>query len=366
MPVSPSPAPSALAQSDAAPQHGPRPLPLFLNILWRETEGDPDLRRRAFIGLRRYQEARRSPQPAPASLAASVGSARLLRYAPDPMAESDRVPIVFIPSLINPPQVLDLSESRSMLRHMAAAGHDTYLVDWGTPTATDRALGLDGHVTDRLIPMLAALRRPPILVGYCLGGTIAIAAAALHQVAALATIASPWNFAGFPSGDLAEIAALWRGAKPVCERLGYVPMEALQSGFWALDPQRTVQKYAAFAETPPHSDDERAFLAVEDWANEGAPLTFAAGQQLFETLYAANASGRGHWRVGGVIVDPSALACPTLSIASATDRIVPAAAAPTLTESRILNLGHVGMILSQRAPDLLWHPLSLWLSQHGG
>ena len=253
-----------------------------------------------------------------------------------------------------------------MLRHMAAAGHDAYLVDWGAPTAAERSLGLDGHIIDRLIPMLAALRRPPILIGYCLGGTLAIAAAALHRVAALATIASPWNFAGFPAADLAEIAALWRGAKPVCDRLGYVPMEALQSGFWALDPLRTVQKYAAFADVAPGSDEERAFMAVEDWANEGAPLTFAAGQDLFETLYAANASGRGKWQIGGTTVDPVSLPCPTLSIASATDRIVPATAAPPLKDSLILNLGHVGMILSQRAPDMLWNPLSLWLSRHDG
>ncbi|WHO37189.1 alpha/beta hydrolase [Sphingobium sp. AP49] len=324
------------------------------------------MRRRAFIGLRRYQEAQRLALPSPPALVATVGAARLLRYRSDLAWQSDRAPIVFIPSLINPPQVLDLSESRSMLRHMAAAGHDAHLVDWGTPSAADRELGLDQHITDRLIPMLAALPRPPILVGYCLGGTIAIAAAALHRVTALATIASPWDFAGFPSADLAEIAALWRGAKPVCDRLGYVPMEALQSGFWALDPQRTVQKYAAFADIVPGSDEERAFLAVEDWANEGAPLTYAAGQQLFETLYAANASGRAEWRVGGAIVNPATLTCPTLSIASAIDRIVPAAAAPPLTESRILNLGHVGMILSQRAPDMLWDPLSLWLSRHGG
>ncbi|WIA54583.1 alpha/beta fold hydrolase [Sphingobium sp. WTD-1] len=324
------------------------------------------MRRRAFIGLRRYQEARRPPPPPPAPVAATAGHARLLRYGSDLTQQSDRVPIVFIPSLINPPQVLDLSERQSMLRHMAAAGHDIHLVDWGTPTAADRLLDLDAHITERLIPMIAALPRPPILVGYCLGGTLAIAAAALHRIAALATIAAPWNFAGFPATDLNGIAALWRDAKAVCDRLGYVPMEALQSGFWALDPQRTVLKYAAFADMTPDSDEEHAFLAVEDWANEGAPLTFAAGQQLFETLYAANASGRNEWRIGGTVITPDAIRCPALSIASATDRIVPASAAPPFTESRTLHLGHVGMILSQRAPELLWHPLSLWLSQHGG
>lgn len=274
--------------------------------------------------------------------------------------------MVFIPSLINPPQVLDLSEKRSMLRHMSAAGHDVYLVDWGHPTGGDAMLGLDGHVTERLLPMLAALPQQPILVGYCLGGSLALAAAAVSGARAVATIAAPWRFNGFPDADLTLIASLWNSAKPVAERLGYVPMEVLQSGFWAMDPKRTIGKYAAFATMEPGSEQERAFLAVEDWANAGPPLSFAAGRDLFEKFYGANITGRLEWKVSGRLVDPAALPCPTLSISSATDRIVPAQAAPDLAEGFTLNLGHVGMIVGGSAPALLWDPLSQWLSTHGG
>ena len=253
-----------------------------------------------------------------------------------------------------------------MLREMAAAGHDAYLVDWGAPAREDAQLGLDGHVTDRLLPLLAALPRPPVLVGYCLGGTLAIAAAMLRSVTAVATIATPWDFAGFADADRAEIGLLWQRARLLCERLGYVPMEVLQSGFWAMDPARTIRKYAAFADMEQGTDAERAFLAVEDWANGGPPLTVAAGRDLFDGLYAANLSGEGKWTVGGRGIRPGDIACPSLSIASTTDRIVPAAAAPPLAERRALSLGHVGMIVGSRAPEMLWNPLSHWVSTHGG
>ncbi len=249
---------------------------------------------------------------------------------------------------------------------MAAAGHDAYLVDWGTPGPADAMLGLDGHITRRLLPMLSALPRPPILVGYCLGGTLALGAAALRDFPAVATIAAPWHFDAFPTPDLDLIAGLWRGAAPMCERTGYVPMEILQSGFWAMDPARTIVKYAAFADVDPGSDAERAFLSVEDWANGGAPLTFAAGRDLFDRLYAANMTGNGEWRIGDTLVDPSSLTCPTLSIVSTSDRIVPAAAGPHLREERRFSLGHVGMVVGGRAREMLWEPLSLWLSSHGG
>lgn len=330
-------------------------------MLWRETEGDPLLRKRAFQGLRKYQEATRPAPPPAAAPAAVAGQARLLHHG----TENGRYPVVLIPSLINPPLILDLSEKRSLLRHMAATGQDAYLVDWGAPAPGDAAIDLADHVTERLLPLLRALPRPPILVGYCLGGTLALAAAALHGVRAVATIAAPWHFDGFPAADRDRIAALWRKAEPTCRQLGYVPMEVLQSGFWALDPQRTVRKYAAFADMAPGSDEEAAFLAVEDWANAGPPLTYAAARELFERLYAADATGKGHWTVGGRPVTPPSDGM-SLTIASDTDRIVPAAVSPRTGRLLRTDLGHVGMIVGRRARQAVWEPLCEWVRANGG
>ena len=271
-----------------------------------------------------------------------------------------------IPSLINPPHILDLSERASLARYLAALGHDPWLVDWGHPDPADAGLDLAGHIEQRLLPLLRSIPEPPLLLGYCLGGTLSLAAAQLLSAAGVATIAAPWHFDRFPSPDLAVIAALWAEAKPLCERLGYVPMEVLQSGFWALDPARTIRKYAAFAEMDEGSEAHFAFLAVEDWANEGAPLTFAAGVELFEGLYGENRPGSGKWMVGDQIIDPDTLKCPSLSVGSTGDRIVPAAASPTLRQHHDSELGHVGMIVSSRAPDQIWPVLSRWLSENNG
>jgi len=138
----------------------------------------------------------------------------------------------------------------------------------------------------------------------------------------------------------------------------------LQSGFWELDPKRTIRKYANFATMADGSDNARAFMAVEDWANEGAPLTFQAGSDLFERFYAGNATAQQQWEVAGDIVRLSDLDMPSLSIRSTTDKIVPSAASPILAENWELNLGHVGMIVSEKAPATLWKPLSDWLSIH--
>jgi len=140
-------------------------------------------------------------------------------------------------------------------------------------------------------------------------------------------------------------------------------MEVLQTGFWRLDPARTIAKYEAFAAMEPGSPSARSFVAMEDWANAGAPLPYAAGRQMFDDFIDADLPGTGRWRVGGEIIDPASLSIPLLNIVSTTDRIVPCATAPRAGERLELAQGHVGMVVGSKAEAALWQPLAAWLSR---
>ena len=265
-----------------------------------------------------------------------------------------------MPSLINPPTILDLMPGRSLARWTAEQGFRTWLLDWGEPSVAERGLDIGGHVERLLLPLLRRFAEPPILVGYCLGGTMSIAAAASGPVAGLAMIAAPWRFGGYGDAARGDMAALWAAARPACERMGLVPMEVLQAGFWKLDPARTVAKYEAFAGMP-EGEAAAMFVAMEDWANAGAPLTYAAGAEMFERFLAHDVPGRGAWKVAGVRVDPLALPCPAVEFVSLNDRIVPATTAIGLPDRRDLGAGHVGMVVGSRAREQLWEPLAAWL-----
>jgi polyhydroxyalkanoate synthase len=143
--------------------------------------------------------------------------------------------------------------------------------------------------------------------------------------------------------------------------MGLVPMEVLQAGFWRLDPARTIAKYEAFAAMAPGSARARSFVALEDWANAGAPLPYAAGKQMFEDFIGADLTGKGAWRVGGTVIDPANLPCPAVDFVSLNDRIVPAASAADLPNRHDLGAGHVGMIVGRGAQTQLWLPLLHWL-----
>lgn len=327
-------------------------------MLREQTAGNPERLRRALAGLRAYQEA---PRPAPLPLMPAIAEAEgasLRDYG------GRGAPVLFIPSLINPPTVLDLSPERSLLRWLAGRGHRVLLLDWGSDSIRRRAFTIGDHVERVIVPLIRALGEPAALVGYCLGGTMAVAAAAIAGAPRVAAIAAPWHFGGFPETARERLTGLWRQAKPMVEALGLLPMEVLQSAFWSLDPARTVAKFEAFAEMPPDSEDARAFVALEDWANDGPPLPEAAARELFEDFLEADRPGRGEWAIAGRSIAPEALPIPLLNIVSTTDRIVPHASAIRVGERIDLARGHVGMIVGSRASEALWEPLDRWLSSH--
>ncbi len=322
-----------------------------------ETASEPQRLAQVLTGLRNYQEAAREPPlPLKPSIAQRRGAA-LRDYG------GEGPPVIFIPSLINPPNVLDLSEQRSLLRWLAAQGLHVLLLDWGWDVAARRNLSVAGHVEEIVVPFIQAIEEPPALVGYCLGGTMGVAAAALAEVRSLATIAAPWRFSAFPDGARTNLVDLWQRSEVAAERLGALPMEVLQSAFWRLDPVRTVSKFERLAGVAPGSEEMRAFVTLEDWANDGPPVPMAAAREMFEAFFGLDAPGRGDWRVAGTSVDPAALPCPLLNIASSSDRIVPHASALAQGERIDLDLGHVGMVVSGRARALLWEPLLDWLSR---
>jgi polyhydroxyalkanoate synthase len=326
-------------------------------MLRSETAENPERMADALKGLRAYQQAERRPAPAAMPVAATAGRAKVLDYG------GDGPPILFVPSLINPPDILDLDEEKSLLRWLATQSVRPLLLDWGTPGEGERDLSIAGHVETMLLPLIDALGPDLTLAGYCLGGTMALAAAALRPVKRLVLIAAPWRFGAYPPEMRHALSDLWHQSEAATDALGVLPMEVLQAAFWRLDPKRTIAKYEAFGRRSADESSARGFVRLEDWANDGPPLTRGAARELMLDLYLDDRTGKGGWQVGGRTIDPISLTMPILEIASTSDRIVPAASAAGIGERLDLSLGHVGMIVSSRARAALWEPLARWLSQ---
>ena len=138
-----------------------------------------------------------------------------------------------------------------------------------------------------------------VLIGYCLGGTMTIAAANLCQIEKNYQLRRPVEFPSL-SGRLAwSVAGHVASFEAAAKSFGALPMEVLQAAFWSLDPERTVRKFAEFGRLNPAGDEARRFVELEEWANEGEPLPYPAAEELVERLFGNDLPGSGTWTVGG-------------------------------------------------------------------
>ena len=324
---------------------------------------------------RRHPYRRRLPDP---PTIWQEGTTRLLDYgALGGAADANRAPpVLFVPSLVNRGYVLDLSPRRSLLRALAGRGLRPVLVDWGSPGAAERGFTLTDYVAGRLERALTAAQAggsgPAALVGYCMGGNLALALALRRprDIRCLALLATPWDFHADRKAQAERVSALAAALEPVLAVHGELPVDLLQSLFAALDPNLASRKFRAFGALAPDSDAAADFVALEDWLNDGIPLSGPVARECLVGWYGENAPAAGTWRIAGRAVQPRRLGVPSLVVLPSRDRIVPPASARALADTLpgattfAPGSGHIGMVVGGGAESGLWTPLYEWLRAH--
>jgi polyhydroxyalkanoate synthase len=313
---------------------------------------------------RRHPYRRHSASP---PIVRHDGATQLLDYGPDGVAPT----VLVVPSLINRYYVLDLLPERSFLQHLAGCGLPLLVINRQAPGSQELHLDLLDYIVEHLEPVFAAARQitgaPIGVVGYY-GGLLSLALAlrCQPQIACLALLATPRDF----HAESIQSLRLPRATDSLVRlsgRGGKVPVEAIQTLFYVLDPFSAVRKFIRFASVDPDSGEARSFAAPEDWINDRVPLPIRVAHSCARSWYRDNEPGRGLWRVAGQLVRPQALCRPALVVVPGHDRIVPPGSAEPLaaafdgsTPLRPL-LGYVGMMAATRAPGALWTPIANWL-----
>ncbi len=302
-----------------------------------------------------------------------AGSTVLRDY--NPKAKADAPVVLVIPSLINRFDILDLDRGHSFLRTMAARGFRPLLVDWDIPGAAEKDFALTDYVTQRLFPILdlAAAHGTVHILGYCMGGLLALALASLRpeQTRTLSLLATPWDFHR-PDPLIGEqFLMLAKQMEPQLATLGHLPVDVIQSLFAGLQPVQAMKKFTDFATLDQDGAEARLFVLIEDWLNDGVPLTANVARECLNDWYGENYTAKFEWHIDGKIIDPRVVAKPTYVVAPGRDRIVPPESARPLAKlipHAALHepmAGHVGMIASHKAPQQVWAPLINWLEKHG-
>ncbi|MEM7172116.1 MAG: alpha/beta fold hydrolase, partial [Pseudomonadota bacterium] len=177
------------------------------------------------------------------------GSTRLLDYdwekdrcgpgrqgAKQPIAKQ---PILVVPSLINRSYILDLLPDQSFLRWLAKQGFRPLLVDWDAPGPAEKGFELTDYVAGRLEACLNFVRadqergphssatRKPVVLGYCMGGLLALALAQRRpeDLAGAVFLATPWDFHADGPDRARLLAASLVPLAPLMEAAGELPVD---------------------------------------------------------------------------------------------------------------------------------------------
>ena len=300
------------------------------------------------------------------------GTTQLLDGAPE--APADAPVVLLVPSLVNRAYILDLMPGRSLVDYLAARGLHPLLLDWNGPGEAERNFDLADYVTDRICPAIDFAsdtyeKAPLHLAGYCMGGTLSVAATGQRpdKIRSFIAIATPWDFHAEFGGQakaLFDQREMWAN---ILAGFGEMPVDLLQTLFTSLDPSLGLRKFSKFADLDMASDQAREFVAIEDWLNDGYPLVRYVAEDVFDKWYGRNEPNLLQWAVDGEVVRPQDIAVASLIAAPKSDKLVPrpsalalAAALPSATVITPPS-GHVGMMAGSKAQDGLWRQLGDWI-----
>jgi len=299
----------------------------------------------------------------------------LYRYRP--LAErAHATPVLLVYALINRPYIFDLRPNNSFVRHLLGQGYDVFMLDWGRPGAEDRDTTLDELIGEHLPAATARMRRVGAgddctLIGYCMGGTMAVVHAALRPegVRNLLALTTPIDFSA-PGAH-----RLWADprnfdAAALVDAAGNVPAALIDAGVKLLRPVASfVEVNISMLERMAAGRDMTPWRAMNQWVNDPVPFPGAAFVQWIEGFYQQNLLARDALTLGGRPVRLADLTASLLVVTGARDHLVPPAMARPLLdlvgspdrEYPQLPAGHVGLLAGSGARDTLWPMVTDWL-----
>jgi polyhydroxyalkanoate synthase len=311
------------------------------------------------------------------------GPQRTVRRYLDPTGDQgapSTPPILLVPPLAAPASCFDLRRGCSVAEHLLAAGHRTYVVDYGPIAFGDRNLGIEHWVDDVIPRAIEAVSRDAggsdvQLVGWCLGGIMAllVAAGGGEPIRSVAVVASPFDVTQVPMiaplRPLVNVAGGGVGTLAY-KLLGIAPAPLVKRAYRLAGFDKYVMKPLTLATNL----DDRDFLAQIEAVDAfmGNMLAYPGRTfgQIYHRMMRRNDLADGRIQLGGRAISLADVRVPVLSIAGENDGIAPRKAVhhvaellPNAPEVRIATApgGHLGVLTGRAARRTTWRMLDEFL-----
>jgi polyhydroxyalkanoate synthase subunit PhaC len=295
-------------------------------------------------------------------------------YPADAPATVD-IPVLIINSMINKYYILDLTPGKSYVEYLVNQGFKVYMLDWGVPDAADKTRPLATYITQYLHHAIEAVQRhaasaPISLIGYCMGGTLALMYSALYPqfIKNLLLLATPIDFHN------QSLLSIWSRKEHFdvdrwVNTYGNIPAEVLQSAFLMLKPTKNITKYVDLMENIDNEEFVRTFLAFDYWVNDAVAVPGEAFRQFIRATYQDNLLMNNAMYLDEQLIDLQQVRSALLNIVATHDDIVPPSASMVLMdlvgsddkEELVVKGGHHGLSIGPSALQIVWPKSAQWL-----
>jgi polyhydroxyalkanoate synthase len=309
------------------------------------------------------------------------GSLRLLRYVqPEVSPGRFAEPVVICFALVNRPYILDLLPQRSVVRQLLRAGLDVYLIDWGAPRTEDCMRRLQDYVGGSIREAVDVACRhgdatQVSLLGYCMGGTMAVMFASLYpeRIRNLILLAAPIDFAGSEGLLNVWTQEQYFDVDGLIAAFGNCPGEFLRCVIQMMRPvDNFFGKQLQWLESVSDPTSREFFARLEQWAQDSIPVAGETFREFVVNLYRRNELVHGALRLNDELVDPRRITCPLLMLVADNDHLVPPRATLALQgyvgsqeiKQIRIDTGHVGLAVSSKAHGRLWPEAARWIADH--
>lgn len=327
-------------------------------------------------GIQLYQKSQHIAERPEIQIVQNVNGANLYKFKSGNIARNQR-PLLIIPSLVNRSYIFNLNKDRSIISFVKEQGIDAYVLDWCNLEGKEFS-SLSGVINiiisgaiDHLLKLHPQHHNIDVL-GYCMGGILALGAARNRSIRNIVLLASPWDFQ-HEKNHLARLVRIGAsGALGIIDQKGKLPLQWIQALFASLDSDAAIQKFIKFSKMDQNSTEAKMFIDVEDWLNDNVDIPENIARSCLKNWFIDNALVQNNWSFGGSDFDLKSINSNILIVASTNDRIVPYETVISMkdffTNAQVevikSTCGHIGFIAGKNAIQETWHPIINWLKKN--
>lgn len=254
----------------------------------------------------------------------------LIQYEPM-TSEVYAEPILIVPAWIMKYYILDLSENNSMVKFLVEQGHTVFMISWRNPTSKDRDLTMDDYVKLGVMNALNVVshiipEQKIHAVGYCIGGTLLmIAAAAMakkedHRLKSITLFAAQIDFKD--AGELllfideSQLTYL----EDIMWEQGYLDGQQMAGAFSMLRSidliwSRVILDYL-LGERRPIND-------LMAWDYDTTRLPYKMHTEYLRKLFLNNELVEGHYKMDDMVLSLADINVPIFAVSTLRDHVAP-------------------------------------------